>query len=92
MISLKHYLNTDHEKAVRFNDYFEYYSALANCSLAKGDYENAEKYMRYATNFINDLKRLHDDKVNRDEVSEALKRFKQRELSDLGEMIRRNFF
>lgn len=92
MISLKHYLNTDHNQAVRYNDYFEYYSALANFELAKGDYESAEKHMRYATKFIGELKRLHDQKVNCDEISETLKQIKQRELSDLGEMIRRNFF
>lgn len=91
MIDLRHYLKTDHEKAVRYNDYFEYYTALACSELAKGDFENAEKHMRYATNFINDLKRLHDDKANLDEVSEMLNRAKL-DLSDLGEMIRRNFF
>ncbi|MBU5594886.1 hypothetical protein KQI76_06885 [Amphibacillus sp. MSJ-3] len=92
MINLKHYLSTDHNRVVRLNDYFEYYSALANFELSKGNYDNAEKYMRYATNFISELKKLHDQKVTCDEASELLKQIKQRELSDLGEMIRRNYF
>ncbi|WP_440896268.1 hypothetical protein ACS127_17360 [Amphibacillus sp. Q70] len=78
MISLKHYLKSDHDRAVKLNDYYEYYTNLANFELAKGNFKNAEQCMRHATTMITELSRLNTTKVAEETLRELTDQMVQR--------------
>lgn len=70
MINLNDYLKKDQERAIRFNDYYEYYGHLANFELAKGNYYKAEQCMRHATTMVVELRRLHGNKKTDETVQD----------------------
>lgn len=83
MISLKHYLKSDHDRAIKLNDYYEYFANLANFELAKGNFKTSEQCMRHATTMIEELSRLNANK----KAEESLK-----ELTDQMVRQRRDWF